>query len=95
MSKETPFPGVPVVTGAAGKGIGSGVARDFAAATRIANTDFNAGLPNAVRDEITSPHLAVEVRAVSGEISDSAFVTFFDAVVAAFRRIDYAVNVPA
>jgi NAD(P)-dependent dehydrogenase (short-subunit alcohol dehydrogenase family) len=71
------------------------VAKAFAAegCKRIAITDRNAALLEAVREAITSQYDNVSVMAVHGDISDSAFVqSFVDKVVAEFGRLDYAVN---
>ncbi|KAM0812243.1 hypothetical protein AB5N19_14560 [Seiridium cardinale] len=89
------YPGVALVTGAAGTGIGAAVAKAFAAAgcIRIAITDRNADLLISVQDTITSAYKDVRVYAKAGDISDPAFVqSFVDDAVTKFGRLDYAVN---
>ncbi|KAK6076265.1 WD domain-containing protein [Seiridium cupressi] len=89
------YPGVALVTGAAGTGIGAAVAKAFAAAgcIRIAITDRNADLLISAQDTITSAYRDLRVYAKAGDISDPAFVqSFVDDAVTKFGRLDYAVN---
>lgn len=92
---QTSFPGVALVTGAAGTGIGSATAEAFAAAgcTRIALTDINMALLESVKSQIEQAHPQTQLCAIAGDISDAAFVRdLVDQVVARFGRLDYAVN---
>ncbi|KAJ9252339.1 hypothetical protein DTO195F2_7532 [Paecilomyces variotii] len=94
-SSETLFPGVAVVTGAAGTGIGAATARAFAAAgcTRLAITDTNASLLDKTRTSILSSYPDTTVLAIPGDIAADTFAEDFIAqVVAHFGRVDYAVN---
>ncbi|KAL2004145.1 hypothetical protein VTN02DRAFT_6242 [Thermoascus thermophilus] len=89
------FPGVAVVTGAAGTGIGSATAHAFARAgcTRLALTDINGALLAETASRITSLYPRTAVLALAGDVSSETFVeAFFDAVVERFGRVDYAVN---
>jgi NAD(P)-dependent dehydrogenase (short-subunit alcohol dehydrogenase family) len=89
------FPGVAVITGAAGTGIGAAIARSFAdeGCRRIAITDLNAELLECTRAAIVDKHKSVEALSIPGDISDEKFVdSFFDAVVKRFGRLDYCVN---
>ncbi|KAI4604131.1 putative secondary metabolism biosynthetic enzyme [Pestalotiopsis sp. 9143b] len=95
MAEKTLFPGVAVLTGAGGVGIGAHTALAFAqeGCRRIAITDWKPDLlaqsERAVKD--ISPD--VQVLALSGDITDPAFVdSFISAVVDRFGRVDYAVN---
>ncbi|KAL2356297.1 oxidoreductase [Cryomyces antarcticus] len=95
MNTDTLFPGVALVTGAAGTGIGAAIARAFAEAgcRRIAITDINAKQLNDTKAAILaqSPNAKVLVR--PGDIASEAFVdSFIAAVVMEFGRLDYAVN---
>ncbi len=92
----TLFPGVALVTGSAGTGIGAGVAKAFAAAGcgRIAITDIAADLLDQTKAAIEAAHAGVQVYAEAGDIADAAFVEGFvqRAAAALGGRIDYAVN---
>ncbi|PYI30382.1 oxidoreductase [Aspergillus indologenus CBS 114.80] len=95
MTRTYTFPGVAVITGAGGTGIGAAVAKSFAAAgcDRIAITDLNPSSLNDTKDAIraTAPHVRLLHRA--GDIADEGFVdSFIAAVVSEFGRLDYAVN---
>ncbi|KAI1848452.1 hypothetical protein JX266_005758 [Neoarthrinium moseri] len=95
MSAHGLYPGVAVVTGAAGTGIGAAIAKAFAAegCKRIALTDRKSDLLDAVKTAIEATYVGTQVYAVSGDISDADFVqSFIDGVVAKFGRIDYAAN---
>ncbi|KAF7557026.1 hypothetical protein G7046_g6159 [Stylonectria norvegica] len=95
MAQFGMFPGVAVVTGAAGTGIGAGVAKAFARAgcKRIAITDLNAELLENTRVFITDTYPQVEVYAEAGNIANVEFTdSFFQSVGAKFGRVDYAVN---
>ncbi|KAI1338146.1 oxidoreductase [Xylariaceae sp. FL0016] len=95
MSGETLFPGVAVVTGAGGTGIGSATAHAFAAAgcTRIAITDIQSARLSAVRDAITASYPEVQILAIPSDVSlDTSVANLFKEVLNAFGRVDYAVN---
>ncbi|EXJ93142.1 3-oxoacyl-[acyl-carrier protein] reductase [Capronia epimyces CBS 606.96] len=92
---STLFPGVAVITGAAGTGIGAGVSKAFARAgcRRIAITDLNATLLKDTETAILTSYPDTQVLAVAGDVSDAEFVEkFTQLVVGTFGRIDYAVN---
>jgi NAD(P)-dependent dehydrogenase (short-subunit alcohol dehydrogenase family) len=89
------YPGVAVVTGAAGTGMGAAIARSFAdeGCRRIAITDFNVELLERTKESILQKHKTVDVFSMPGDISDEKFVdSFFNAVVERFGRLDYCVN---
>ncbi|KAK6208978.1 hypothetical protein LQW54_006726 [Pestalotiopsis sp. IQ-011] len=97
MTHKTLYPGVALVTGAAGTGIGAAVAEAFAAegCERIAITDRNAELLAEVQREILSRHGVdnMQVLAMPGDVADPAFAQgLVDEVVARLGRLDYAVN---
>lgn len=89
------FPGVAVITGAAGTGMGAAIAKSFAqeGCKKIAITDMNSDLLEATKMAITEKHSDVHVVTMIGDISDEGFVdTFFSHVVKQLGRLDYAVN---
>ncbi|CAI7675431.1 unnamed protein product [Penicillium pancosmium] len=89
------FPGVAVVTGAGGTGIGAAVARAFAAAgcERIAITDVNPSTLEQTRLAVASTHPKVQLLAHAGSVAEDLFAqSFIDQVVQKFGRVDYAVN---
>ncbi|KAJ4859494.1 short chain dehydrogenase domain-containing protein [Trichoderma breve] len=89
------FPGVAVITGAGGHGIGAATAQAFAIAgcTNIAITDINASGLLETQESINRVHPGVKLFARAGDIADEAFVeSFMDNVLQEFGRIDYAVN---
>lgn len=89
------FPGVAVVTGAAGTGMGQAIAKSFAreGCKHIAITDINAQLLDVTKREIQEAFPGVEVHAQAGDIADDKFVeAFFDVVKQKFGSINYAVN---
>ena len=92
----TLFPGVALVTGSAGTGIGAGVARAFAAAgcRRIAITDIAADQLQLTKAALEAVNAGIEVYAEAGDIADADFVDGFveRAAAALGGRIDYAVN---
>ncbi|KAJ5104563.1 hypothetical protein NUU61_001910 [Penicillium alfredii] len=91
----TLFPGVAVVTGAGGTGIGAAVARAFAAAgcQRIAITDLNGSTLQRTQEAINAAHPGVQIFAQAGNVADDHFAeSFIGAVVKKFGRVDYAVN---
>ncbi|KAI2616380.1 NAD(P)-binding protein [Hypomontagnella submonticulosa] len=87
------LPGVLLITGAAGTGIGAAVARAFtrSGCTKLAIADLK---PLAsTRDAILSINPQAEVFTREGDVSDESFITSFAADVAtAFGRIDYVVT---
>jgi NAD(P)-dependent dehydrogenase (short-subunit alcohol dehydrogenase family) len=92
----TVFPGVALVTGAAGTGIGAATAKGFAqeGCRRIAITDINAELLEKTKQAIISASSSqTDVYAEAGDISKEDFVdSFVQNVVKYFGQIDYAVN---
>ncbi|KAJ5280394.1 hypothetical protein N7478_005766 [Penicillium angulare] len=89
------FPGVAVVTGAGGTGIGAAVARAFAAAgcERIAITDVNSHTLEQTEKAISAAHSNIKLFAHPGNIADDNFAdSFISKVARAFGRVDYAVN---
>ncbi|KAF2086494.1 oxidoreductase [Saccharata proteae CBS 121410] len=91
----TLFPGVALVTGAAGTGIGNAIAHAFVAAgcLKLALTDINSALLNETVTQLRQTQPAVQIYCLAGDISNPSFVTsFHDRAVATFGRIDYCVN---
>ncbi|KAJ5146339.1 Short-chain dehydrogenase/reductase SDR [Penicillium bovifimosum] len=89
------FPGVAVITGAGGTGIGAATAKAFAAAgcKMIAITDLNEKTLQQTAESITSTHPETEVLVKAGNVADDQFAdSFIDTVVWRFGRLDYAVN---
>ncbi|KAH8423531.1 SDR family NAD(P)-dependent oxidoreductase [Aspergillus melleus] len=89
------FPGVAVITGAGGTGIGAATARAFAEAgcPKIAITDHNPATLEETREFICTRYPNTEVVAEAGNIAHEPFVEDFMAlVIQKFGRIDYAVN---
>lgn len=97
MASSTVFklPGVALITGAGGTGIGAAVAKGFARSgcSRMAITDLNKDSLRATRDAVMNINPKAEVVALDGDISDESFVNSFVASVAkTFSRLDYAVH---
>ncbi|KAJ5108541.1 hypothetical protein N7456_005216 [Penicillium angulare] len=95
MLVKSLFPGVAVITGAGGTGIGAAVARAFAIAgcERIAITDVNPQTLEQTEKAITAAHSNIKLFAHSGNIADDKFAeSFISKVAKAFGRVDYAVN---
>ncbi|KAJ5442816.1 Short-chain dehydrogenase/reductase SDR [Penicillium cf. griseofulvum] len=89
------FPGVAVITGAGGTGIGAATAKAFAAAgcKQIAITDLNEKSLHQTAEVITSTYPEVHLLVKAGNVADDQFAdSFIDAVVQEFGRVDYAVN---
>lgn len=89
------FPGVALITGAGGTGIGAAVAKAFgrAGCTRFAITDINASSLSKTREAILGINPRAEVFSREGDISDTTFVdSFTDNVKRSLGRIDYGVN---
>ncbi|KAJ5745333.1 hypothetical protein N7520_010515 [Penicillium odoratum] len=95
MLAKSIFPGVAVITGAGGTGIGASIARAFATAgcDRIAITDLNADTLEKTKDAISMAHPKVQLLVHAGNVADDHFAELFISKVAkAFGRVDYAVN---
>ncbi|KIW09270.1 uncharacterized protein PV09_00191 [Verruconis gallopava] len=91
----TEFPGVALVTGAAGSGIGAAVAKAFvnAGCKCLAITDINKEKLERTREELIQLNGDVVVLTAAGDVADERFVNaFVNSVVAETGRIDYAVN---
>ncbi|KAH6900540.1 hypothetical protein B0T10DRAFT_534874 [Thelonectria olida] len=89
------LPGVALITGAGGTGIGAAVAKAFvrSGCSRLAITDINANTLNQTRDAIHAINPGARILAQPGDISDEAFVSSLSkAVGAEFSRLDYAVH---
>ncbi|KAJ4387861.1 hypothetical protein N0V93_008464 [Gnomoniopsis smithogilvyi] len=89
------FPGVVLITGAGGTGIGAAVARGFALAgcTRIAITDINSDTLASTAQSISQINPKAEVLDTVGSISDETFVEkLVNGTVEKFGRLDYVVN---
>ncbi|KAJ5575722.1 Short-chain dehydrogenase/reductase SDR [Penicillium sp. DV-2018c] len=89
------FPGVAVITGAGGTGIGAATAKAFAAAgcERIAITDLNEETLQQTTEALKSAHSKIQLLVEAGNVADDQFAdSFIDKVVKSFGRIDYAVN---
>lgn len=99
MASSTPhdstlFPGVALVIGAAGTGIGSAIARSFAqeGCRRIFITDLSTGIKE-IEESIKHGQPEVDIRSSAGDISDPTFVRqCFKEAIDHFGRIDYLVN---
>ncbi|ODM20806.1 hypothetical protein SI65_03859 [Aspergillus cristatus] len=95
MSQKSLFPGVAVVTGAGGTGIGAATAKAFAAAgcKRIAITDLNEASLQQTADAILSAYPETQLVVRPGNIADETFVeSFMQGAILMLGRIDYAVN---
>ncbi|GKZ76995.1 hypothetical protein AnigIFM56816_009104 [Aspergillus niger] len=95
MTQTWTFPGVAVVTGAGGTGIGAATAKAFASAgcERIAITDLNSASLDQTRAAILASYPQTRLLVKAGDISDESFVeSFVSEVVDTFGRLDYAVN---
>ncbi|KAL5359436.1 oxidoreductase, partial [Aspergillus floccosus] len=95
MSRVYSFPGVALVTGAGGTGIGAAVAKSFAAAgcERIAITDINDSSLEETKKSILASYPLTRLLVEVGNIADEQFVeAFMGNVVRDLGRIDYAVN---
>ncbi|PNS14696.1 3-oxoacyl [Sphaceloma murrayae] len=89
------FPGVALVTGAGGTGIGNAVAKGLARSgcTRIAITDINKDTLEVTKNDILATNPSAEVLALAGDIANEGFVDALTVDVAGkFSRIDYAIN---
>lgn len=96
FAEQTLFPGVAVITGAAGTGIGAAVAKAFASegCTRFAITDQNDDLLDDTLQAIVKHSPRADIIASTGDISDAGYVqSFLDGVIRRYGRIDYLVNV--
>ncbi|CAN9131792.1 unnamed protein product [Alternaria sp. RS040] len=89
------LPGVAVITGAGGTGIGAAVAKGFARSgcSRIAITDLNPKTLDQTKDAILSINPSAQVFHRAGDVADEGFVDEFnDEVFTKFKRLDYGVN---
>ncbi|KAI2468454.1 NAD(P)-binding protein [Annulohypoxylon bovei var. microspora] len=89
------LPGVALITGAGGTGIGAAVARGFARSgcTRLAITDLNPHTLRATETALLATHPNLEVLARAGDITSEPFVKSLAAELAArFARLDYSVH---
>ncbi len=88
------FPGVALITGAGGTGIGAAVACAFARAgcLRFAITDQNAATLQKTKDDIRAIQPGAVVLAADGDVAADGFAAaFVGDAVAQHGRIDYAV----
>ncbi|PLB37969.1 SDR family NAD(P)-dependent oxidoreductase [Aspergillus candidus] len=95
MTREFSFPGVAVITGAGGTGIGAATAKAFAVAgcQSIAITDLNHASLEQTRQSILAASPQVQILMTAGDIADESFVeSFMSEVVRKFGRLDYGVN---
>ncbi|KAJ5689183.1 hypothetical protein N7462_003575 [Penicillium macrosclerotiorum] len=95
MLTKTLFPGVAVVTGAGGTGIGAAVARAFAVAgcEHIAITDLNECTLEHTRQVVANAHPRTQLLVYPGNVAHDGFAqSFVEKIVESFGRIDYAVN---
>ncbi|KAL7422164.1 hypothetical protein Q5752_002809 [Cryptotrichosporon argae] len=89
------LPGVALVTGAGGTGIGAAIARTFASCgcTQLVLTDINETSLQSTTASVSALAPGVEILAVAGSVADPAFVdALFDEIKTKFGRLDYAVN---
>ncbi|KKY23336.1 putative short-chain dehydrogenase reductase family [Diplodia seriata] len=95
MAQVTLFPGVAVITGAGGTGIGNATALAFveAGCTKLAITDINPDSLNDTVKQIQWENPLADVYAEAGDIADETFVDHFvNKVARQYGRIDYCVN---
>ncbi|OJD36138.1 short-chain dehydrogenase reductase family [Diplodia corticola] len=95
MAQVTLFPGVAVITGAGGTGIGNAAALAFveAGCTKLAVTDLDVDTLNATVKQIQWENPLADVYAEAGDISDEKFVDrFISKAAGQYGRIDYCVN---
>ncbi|KAI0201770.1 oxidoreductase [Astrocystis sublimbata] len=87
------LPGVALITGAAGTGIGAAVAKAFAhcGCSRLAITDIKS--LSSTRDALLKINPGIQILSREGDVSDESFVDSLMAdVKSTFNRLDYAVN---
>ncbi|KAE8147878.1 hypothetical protein BDV25DRAFT_131707 [Aspergillus avenaceus] len=95
MTRTYTFPGVAIITGAGGTGIGAAVAKSFASAgcDRIAITDLNPTSLNQTEQAIRESYPQTKLLVRAGNVADEQFVeSFISEAVTVFGRLDYAVN---
>ncbi|EFY84488.1 oxidoreductase, short-chain dehydrogenase/reductase family [Metarhizium acridum CQMa 102] len=89
------LPGVALITGAGGTGIGAAVAKAFARSgcSRFAITDINPTSLEGTRAAILEINPQASVSSEAGDVSDETFVSeFVSKSTEIFTRIDYAVS---
>ncbi|KAL1865063.1 hypothetical protein VTK73DRAFT_5518 [Phialemonium thermophilum] len=89
------FPGVSLITGAGGTGIGAAVARAFARSgcSRLALTDINHASLLQTKAAVLAINPSAQVLTLQGDIAAEGFHEAFVAeTTKAFDRVDYAVN---
>ncbi|GFZ42738.1 hypothetical protein JCM24511_00456 [Saitozyma sp. JCM 24511] len=96
---QTEFPGIALITGAGGTGIGSAVAHAFirAGCTKLILTDLNSSTLDFTQLSLNAlsskSGLYTTILTLAGDISDPAFVDhLFAQIKERFGRLDYAVN---
>ncbi|KAI6779350.1 short-chain dehydrogenase [Emericellopsis cladophorae] len=95
MTISSRLPGVALITGAGGTGIGAAVARAFAVngCTRFAITDLNATSLSSTHDAVRALNPSAEILSTSGDVSDESFVArFVKDAIGTFGRVDYSVQ---
>ncbi|CAG9992121.1 unnamed protein product [Clonostachys byssicola] len=95
MASLTRFPGVALITGAGGTGIGAAVAKAFATSgcSRFAITDINETTLAKTRRAISEINPQAKICSAEGDISDPSFVeSFLQKAAQTFRRVDYSVH---
>ncbi|CAG9956987.1 unnamed protein product [Clonostachys rosea f. rosea IK726] len=95
MASLTRFPGVALITGAGGTGIGAAVAKAFATSgcSRFAITDINETTLANTRRAISEINPQARICSVEGDISDPGFVeSFLQKAAQTFQRVDYSVH---
>ncbi|EDU44966.1 FabG Dehydrogenase with different specificities related to short-chain alcohol dehydrogenase [Pyrenophora tritici-repentis] len=89
------LPGVAVVTGAGGTGIGAAVCKGFvrSGCVQIAITDINPDTLNQTKAALLAINPSAEIIVRVGDIADESFVdSFMNEVFDQFHRLDYGVN---
>ncbi|TQV97547.1 hypothetical protein V2A60_006702 [Cordyceps javanica] len=95
LASPARFPGVALITGAGGTGIGSAVARAFARSgcPKIAITDIDRASLVETESSLLSLNPRIAVLALCGDISDDSFVQLLiDDTIQKFQRVDYLVQ---
>ncbi|KAJ8127223.1 hypothetical protein O1611_g6414 [Lasiodiplodia mahajangana] len=87
------LPGVVLITGAGGTGIGAAVAKAFAhsGCSRLAITDIKN--LSSTKDALLEINSQAQILAQDGDIADESFVTsFVTNIIGTFGRLDYVVS---